>query len=319
MPDDVSRAFAALSSDSERGLLLSGSELRRQAARRRAAWRTRAAAAATAVLVVGAVGSGWALTSDSGSGGNTVLPPAGSGLGAGPAVRWTPQSSAPPSLPTSLPPASPSSSPPAAPSSRPPTTEPTVTEEPMPAEIPYQVTLRQEDTNATVTQFRPLGVPEFCPAATFPSQQQLGVSASIVSRYRKPDNPPPKGIPDDGVYNTVGVYRGDGAKDYLTDLRRAVEACSTSQVRGLDAQFGLMLPLGVGDESVLIERSYEEVDADGRPMNNGRWRNTYIAAVRIGDAVTVIDCRGYENAASEAATARTLGKALAKRLKAWRG
>jgi hypothetical protein len=188
----------------------------------------------------------------------------------------------------------------------------------MPYEVPYQVLLQADDANATVTEFRPLGVPEFCPASTFASQKQLGVSASRVSRYRKPDNPPPKGIPDDGVYNTVGVYRGDGAEDYLADLRRAAEVCGTSQVRGLDARFGLLAPLGVGDESVLIERSYEEVDAEGKPLDNGRWRNTYIAAVRIGDAVTLIDCRGYENAASEVSTARTLGQALAKRLKAWR-
>ena len=189
----------------------------------------------------------------------------------------------------------------------------------MPAEIPYQVTLRQEDANATVTYFKPLGVPEFCPAAKFPSQQQLGVSASIISRYRKPDNPPPKGIPDDAVYNTVGVYRGDGAQDYLDELRRGAQVCSDSRIRGLAATFSLLYPLDVGDDSVLIQRQYEEVDAEGKPLENGLYRNTFIAAVRINDAVTLIDCRGYENAASELGTARTLGVALAKRLKAWRG
>ncbi|MCY1138463.1 hypothetical protein OWR29_10685 [Actinoplanes sp. Pm04-4] len=320
MPDDVRQAFAALSSDSERGLLLTGPELRYQAARRRS---RRAGLAATAIVVLAAasIGTGWAVTRADGR--PAASPSTGSLAGPAPSVSHArslappPPSSVPPSVPPSAP-APPSEPPSPTPSSEPPPTSGPATAEPMPAEIPYQVTLRQEDANATVTYFEPLGVPEFCPAAKFPSQKQLGVSASIISRYRKPDNPPPKGIPDDAVYNTVGVYHGDGAEDYLTELRRAAEVCATSQVRGLDVRFGLLTPLGVGDESVLIERSYEEVDAEGKPLDNGRWRNTYIAAVRIGDAVTLIDCRGYENAASEVETARTLGQALAKRLKAWR-
>ncbi|MCO8271219.1 hypothetical protein M1L60_11505 [Actinoplanes sp. TRM 88003] len=318
MPDEVGEAFAALAADSERGLLLTGRELRYQAERRRS-HRTGLATTATAVLVAAALGTGWAVTS---AGGQPSAPPTtGTGLGglaAAPTVSTVPSyapSSAAPSAtaPSSAPP------PPTPPSTRPPTTAPVITEEPMPAEIPYQVTLRQEDANATVTYFKPLGVPEFCPAAKFPSQRELGVSASIISRYRKPDNPPPKGTPDDAVYNTVGVYSGDGAKDYMAELRQGAQVCSDSRIRGLDTTFSLLRPLDVGDESVLIQRQYEEVDAEGKPLENGLYRSTFIAAVRINDAVTLIDCRGYENAASEPATARTLGLALAKRLKAWRG
>ncbi|WP_250037923.1 hypothetical protein [Paractinoplanes maris] len=320
MPDDLQRAFAALSSDSERGLLLTGPELRYQAERRRSR-RAGLTATATAVLVAAALGAGWAVTNA--DGGQSASPPTGSGPGPAPVVSRTPSlappSSALPSDPPSTTPPSSAPPPPVTPSVRPPTSEPAVVAEAIPEKVPDQVLLAQTDANATVTEMpKPFGVPEFCAAATFASQKQLGVSASRVSRYRKPDTPP-ENIPDDGVYNTVGVYRGDGAEDYLTDLRRATDVCATSRVRGLDARFGLLAPLGVGDESVLIERSYEDVDAEGRPVKNGRWLNTYVAAVRIGDAVTLIDCRGYENLSSDVTTARTLGTALAKRLDAWRG
>src|SRR5689334_726055 len=87
---EIERAFAALASDTERGLLLSGPELRRQAARRNSR-RVAVTAGATAVLVAGATGVGWAVANAGGADGqNTGLPPAVSGTGTASAPATAP-------------------------------------------------------------------------------------------------------------------------------------------------------------------------------------------------------------------------------------
>ena len=75
--------------------------------------------------------------------------------------------------------------------------------------------------------FEPL---EFCSKAKFPSEGQVGVRASVRMFYRGPQSEPTS-VPDDTVYNTVTVYRGDGAEKYLDELRSAVEACPTGALK----------------------------------------------------------------------------------------
>ncbi|MCO8271218.1 hypothetical protein M1L60_11500 [Actinoplanes sp. TRM 88003] len=303
---NIEQAFAALSSDSERGLLLSGPELRRQAARRRS--RTVAVTSGTAaVLVVGAVGAGWAIADNNRS---TGLNTAG---GSAPVVTM---SSAPP-VPSSAPATTRPTTAPA--TTAPPSSAPVTSEAPaLPKSVPARALINKADANGDVTrQEDKIGPPEFCAKAKFPSQDQLGVSGSVMAAFRAPGTPA-ENIPDDTVYNTVGVYRGDGAQDYLADLRKATELCATGKVGDLDVQFDLLGSLGVGDESVLIHRAYELTDGEGNPMNNGSQMSTYIGAVRVGDAVTLIDARGYENLASNRAAIESLTKAATKRLEAWR-
>lgn len=304
MSNNVERAFAALSSDAERGLLLSGPELRRQSGRRRS--RTAVVtASATAVLAAGAVGAGFAL-----AGGNdqqTALPPASS---ASPAPSTPPTTTPSPSPSVTRPPRS---SPP--PSSPPPSSAPT-----LPKSIPARALLTKTDTG--VGDFQRLedtrDVPEFCSKAKFASRKLLGASASVFLLYRGPDTPA-ENIPDDTIYDTVTVFRGDGAQDYLGELRAAVESCPTGKVGDIPAQFDSLGSLGLGDESVLIERSYEARGDDGEPTGNGSRTATYIAAVRVNDAVTLVDARGYESISSDRSAVESLARTATKRLRDWRG
>jgi hypothetical protein len=312
MPNEIERGFAALSSDAERGLLLAGPELRRQAAKRHSR-RIAVTAGAAVVLVVGAVSAGWAVT-NTGDDQNTSLPPAVSGTGAA-STPAAPVSSAPSLAP-------PSTTAPASPTAtRPSTTAPTTKPPAIPGSVPARALLADSDTGVSdlarvEDEFVPL---EFCSKAKFASEGEVGVRATVRMFYRGPKSEPTS-VPDDTVYNTVTVYRGDGAEDYLGELRRAVEACPTGKVGTSEAQFDSLGSLGTGDESILIDRSYEARDGEGEPVNNGSRNHTYIAAIRVGDAVTLVDGRGYEGwGAARADFERQLAGRAAARLQDWRG
>ncbi|WP_127507417.1 hypothetical protein [Actinoplanes solisilvae] len=304
MPNEVERAFAALSSDADRGLLLSGPELRRQAGRR----RSRAAvvtAGATAALAAAAIGGGFALAG--GPDQRTVLPPA---VSASPAPATTAPPTPTPSV-TTKPPVS------SAPPSSPP---PSSTGPAIPKSIPGRALLTKDDVGNS--EFKRLDetreVPEFCAKAKFPSQKQVGAGASVFVVYRGPKTPA-ENVPDDTIYDTVTVYRGEGAQDYLAELRAAVDVCPTGKIGDLEARFESLGSLGLGDESLLIERSYEARGGDGEPTGDGERTATYIAAVRVNDAVTLVDSRGYENWGTERSAIESLARAATKRLQGWRG
>ncbi|MBU2668523.1 hypothetical protein KOI35_33925 [Actinoplanes bogorensis] len=301
--NEVDRAFAALSSDVERGLLLSGPELRRQAGKRHN--RGVALTASTAaVLAVGAIGAGWALAGDRGGDQTVSLPP--------------PPSSSSAPAPSSVPPTT-TAPPSSAPATTPPSSAPTTDAPSIPKSIPARALLTKAEsrTGELTPQDEPRGVPEFCGKAKFPSASQKGVSASVMLIYRGA-SAPEGSIPDDVVYNTVTVFRDEGATDYLSELRRAVQLCPTGKMGDLDAQFDSLGSLGLGDESVLIERSYAATDGQGEPMNNGSRTATYLAAVRVGDSVTLLDSRGYENLSSNRADVEKLAKVAAAHLADWR-
>ncbi|MGK5681942.1 hypothetical protein [Actinoplanes sp. URMC 104] len=312
MSNEVERGFAALSSDADRGLLLSGPELRRQAGRR-SGRRAGLAAAATAVLVVGAIGAGWALARD--DTGKTALAPAAS---VAPSEIAAP-STAPVSVPPTTVAPSTGSGPTGEPSSGP-TTKPTTSGPAVPKSVPARALLTAGDGISDFIRLdEPEKLREFCSKATFPSREQIGVEAGVRFFYRGPDSEPGS-IPDDTIFNTVSVFRGDGARDYLGELRRAVEKCPSGKAdNGLEYEFDVLGSLGVGDESVLIERSYQATDGAGEPMNNGAKTSVYVVAVRVNDAVTVVDSRGYENISSDRSSVEALARTAAKHLEQWRG
>ncbi|WP_250037924.1 hypothetical protein [Paractinoplanes maris] len=310
MPNEIERSFDALSADTERGLLLSGPELRHQAARRHSR-RVAVTVSAAAVLVVAAIGTGWAMAGD---GQPSVLPPAASGPGtpSGSAYLGGPVTSAPvpSSAPTTTPPTT-------TPSSTPPTSRPPA----IPKSIPARALL--SDADAGISDVAPVEDPfrqlEFCSKAKFPSEDKVGVRSTVRMFYRGPESEP-SSVPDDSVRNTVTVYRGDGAESYLAELRKAVQACPTGKTGDSEAEFDSLGSLGVGDESILIDRSYEARDDAGEPMNNGSRNHTYIAAIRVGDAVTLVDGQGYEGwGASRADFTKQLAGRAATRLGDWRG
>ncbi len=160
-------------------------------------------------------------------------------------------------------------------------------------------------------------MPAFCAKAKFPSEKQVGVSASELTVFRGPDTPA-ENVPDDTVYHTVTVFRSDGAQNYLSELRQAVQSCPTGKIGDLEAQFDSLGSLGLGDESILIDRSYASRGGDGEPMNNGSRTSLFLAVVRVGDSVTVLDSTGYENFGASRSQIEALARMATDRLKDWR-
>jgi hypothetical protein len=76
---------------------------------------------------------------------------------------------------------------------------------------------------------------------------------------------------------------------------------------------------GPGDESVLVERSRPATGDDGTPSGDGRKHYTYVIAVRIGDAVSVVENVGYESVSAEREVAEDFAATAAERLERWRG
>ncbi|GID29666.1 hypothetical protein [Paractinoplanes brasiliensis] len=300
MPNtELDNAFAALSSDAERGLLLTGPELRRQAGRRRQRGLA-LTAAATSVLVVGAIGAGWTLAGDNRQQQTTLRP----------ATGFSPS-------PTPSP--SPTSTPTTAAPSVAPSTPPTSKAPALPKSIPARALLSANDKGISDHQRLedPEPLPEFCARAKFPSRDKAGPRASARMFYRSPDSPPGS-VPSDTLVNTVTVYRGSGAEEFMSELIAAVRSCPTGKLGDLDAQYDSLGSLGLGDSSLLIDRSYAATGDDGEPLENGARQHTYVAAVRVGDAITLIDTRGWESGSSDRAWAESLTKTAARRLADWR-
>ena len=74
---------------------------------------------------------------------------------------------------------------------------------------------------------------------------------------------------------------------------------------------------GAGDESLVIEESTAGYDDAGEPTGDTRY--AYIAAVRVGDTVALIQLDGWESASAERADAVTFARAAARRVADWRG
>jgi hypothetical protein len=293
MPNDVNRLFAALAEDAGRARLPEAAAIRRHADRR-ALTRSLAGAAAVAVLVAGAaVGTRMVLAD-----GSPVTPPAHT-------TSPLPSSPAPSSPP-------PSSSPPSSP---PPSTS-TSTTPTIPKSIPARVMLNADDANTARFErlARPHPFTEFCIGTDYPSTAEAGVRASVDLLYRQPGEGA-EFTPSGEVFHTVTVYRRDGAQEFIDELRENVRLCPQSnrwknRVVSWD---------GPGDESVLVERSRPATGDDGTPEGDGSKHYNYVIAVRIGDAVSVVENVGYEAVPAERAVAEDFAATAAERLERWRG
>jgi hypothetical protein len=283
MATELDRMFAALARDAGQAQLPPAAAVRRRADRRRAI-RSVAGLAAVAVLVSGvAVGARLVLADPS-------RPPAPPVSSSSPAPARTPQL-AEPSLP---PPDQPPTSPPSSAGGLVPG---------MPTSVPARALLTAGDANTAEFERlnRPVGPTLFCPGTDYPSSAQAGVRATVRLLYRGPgegEEHTPRGT----VTDTVTVYRGDGARQFMAELRDNVRQCPQNdpwenRVRSFD---------GPGDDAVLVERSWSR-------------SSRYEIAVRIGDAVALVKSEGYEMVAADRAESEDFARTAAERLADWRG
>ncbi|MEU8818536.1 hypothetical protein [Actinoplanes sp. NPDC048796] len=310
MSNELENAFAALAADAGRGRLLPAAEVRRQSDRR-AVRRGVLTVTAAAVLIAGAFGTGWALGGDD-RGQAPIAPIPIVTPSRSPSVTVSP-----PAKPVSTPPSAPPSTPPA---TSPSTTAPTSKPPTVPKSIPARAMLNKADGNtggfARLTEI--WDPTKLCGDASYPSSQDAAVRASVRVIYKRPELGV-EYVPDDVVYNTVTVYRGNGAEDFLDELRDAVRECPTGGEGEPPPKYRSLGSPGLGDESVMIERSAVGRLGTGEPDPKAERQITYIVAVRVGDAVTLLDTTGYENAGSIRSSVDSLAATAADRLTDWRG
>ncbi|MET8154216.1 hypothetical protein ACIBSW_08845 [Actinoplanes sp. NPDC049668] len=291
MPNDLENAFAALSDDARHARLAPAAAVRR-AADRRAVTRALGAVAAAAVLVAGVtVGARLVLADDA----HPPLPPAQSTTPtAAPSASSTPSTSATPSSTEAGTPS-------------------------IPASIPARAFLGRSDAN--VASLRrldpPEGPPEFCAAARYPSDARAGVRGTVSILYRA-NGDDAEHTPSGEVHDTVTVYSGDGAEDFMDEFRAAVRACPRGEREHLTFTYRSLGSLGVGDESVLVQGSTPARGDDGELSGDGSTYRVYVAAVRIGDSVALVENRGYESISAERTVAEGFARRAAERLAAWR-
>jgi hypothetical protein len=305
MSNDVERMFASLAEDAGRARLAPAADVRRRADRRLAV-QSVAGVAAVAVLVTGVtVGARTVLADPDRS---PVVPV--ESVAPGPSAPAPGPSAITPPAKTS--PSSPSSRPP---SSRPPSSAPAPS---IPDSIPARAFVQKADWDGDVVDGPTRTaheIPQLC-GTKLPSDDLIGVRATAVLSFRAP-GVPDEYTPNGTVHDTVTVYRGAGARDFLRDLRDAVRTCPVDTVEGREYRYRSRGPVGQGDESLLIEESTAGYGDDGEP--SGTTRYAYLAAVRTGDTVAFVEVDGWESASAERDDAVTFARAAGRRAGDWRG
>jgi hypothetical protein len=312
MPNDLERAFAALSDDTDRQARLTPATDLRKRGDRQTLTRSVTAVAAAVVLVAGALlGSRLALTDNA----LPPLPPAES-------IAAT-TAAPPPSVSTSDP------SPPPASGSTTGAVDPGSTTPTIPASIPARAFLVRSEVNAgSLKRLKtPVAPPELCTdAEDFGSEKRIGVRGTVeiqvaagdipADLYEDGKDPETDYFPAATITETVTVYRGDGAGDFLDEFRAAVKACPRGWRGNSDVTYRSRGSLGLGDESLLVDASNKANSDGGLPDDpTVHW---YLGAVRIGDAVVLVRMAGYQAETVERAKAEDVVGKAADRLTGWR-
>jgi hypothetical protein len=305
MPNDLESAFAALSDDAARARLAPAASLRRRSDRR-VVTRSLAGVAAAAVLVAGVtVGARLVLADE-------ALPPL-------PPAQSTAPTVAPSPAPSLSPSATPSSPPPSSPSSPPPSSPPETEEPSIPKSIPARAFLTRSDANVAqlYRSDSAHGSPDLCSAASYPSDSKDGVRGTSNIVYRNPGDGEDY-TPVGQVADTVVVYRGDGAEEFMDELRAAVRNCPEGKRDNLTYKYRSLGSVGAGDESVLIQGSTPARGDNGELESDGSTYKIYFAAVRVGDSVALVENTGYESISAERPVAESFARKAAQRLENWR-
>jgi len=303
MPNEIENAFAALSDDAGHARLASAATLRKRADRQTLT-RSLTGAAMVVVLVAGVfVGSRFVLADDA----LPPLPPAESTspTTAPPSALPSPSATVKPSTPTAG-----SDTP-----SQPPklkTTAPVI-----PGSIPNRAFLTSSDTNGGNRQR--LGTPsrplKLCEGAEdFASENLVGVRATVELLYEDSE-PGTTRTPLAVVSDTVTIYRGDGAQDFMDEYREMVRDCPKGENGATYSSLG---SLGLGDESVLVQGWTPARGDDGELTNNGKRNYTYYGVVRIGDSIVDVGNSGYESQSVDRRNAEALIRAAVRHVESWR-
>ncbi|MGC4869420.1 hypothetical protein ACLQ3B_28720 [Micromonospora sp. DT53] len=134
-------------------------------------------------------------------------------------------------------------------------------------------------------------LPKLCANEFGTGGRQVTASAAMTVTYQTA-GAPSSNVPQGMIHQTIFTFDGDGASGYLSRLRAAVQACpSYDQSGGRVTVKSKALP-GVGDEAVLLTRTWPETSLNGE--RTGDTASSQIAVARVDSAVTVFNDQGWE-------------------------
>ena len=196
-------------------------------------------------------------------------------------------------------------------------TAPSVRTPPTPATrptIPVRVFIGADGSDEESLEDVPKGemLPSLC-GVKYASDTSIEVRRKGRSYYTDPDIANRlAGLID----QTVTVYRADAARSFLDQLRTAVGRCPQQRVAGDTHRYRLLDPPTVGDEALLVQITYPVRYDPG--STDTRDATKFVSAVRVGDAVTLVYLKGWENSSVDKAEILDLTRQAAQRLEQWR-
>ncbi|SIM80607.1 hypothetical protein [Micromonospora cremea] len=144
--------------------------------------------------------------------------------------------------------------------------------------------------------------------------RQVTASASMTVTYKTPGEPD-SNVPQGMIHQTIFTFDGDGASDYMRRLRGAVQACPSYKEAGnpVDVE-GRAVP-GVGDEALLVTRTWAETSLIGE--RTGGTASSQTAVARVDGAVTVLNDQGWEGTSGNPAILDRVVRDSVRTLDVW--
>ncbi|MEU7585312.1 hypothetical protein AB0A95_03305 [Micromonospora sp. NPDC049230] len=196
---------------------------------------------------------------------------------------------------------------PASPSASGPTTIPTSAFFELPTELRKSPrrTLSVEDA-----------LPKLCANEFGTGGRQVTASAAMTVMYQSA-GATAADVAQGTIHQTIFTFEGDGATAYMTRLRTALEACPTYQQFGNRATAKSKAVPGVGDEALLLTRTWPETSLNGE--HTGREATSQIAVARVDTVVTVFDDQGWEGTSGNPAVLDRALREGVRTIDAWQG
>ncbi|GGO25110.1 hypothetical protein [Micromonospora parathelypteridis] len=157
-------------------------------------------------------------------------------------------------------------------------------------------------------------LPKLCANEFGTGGRQVTASAAMTVTYKKAgdsDGNTPQGM----IHQTIFTFDGDGASAYMGRLRTAVQACPSYDHSGSPGTVKSQALPGVGDEALLLTRTWLETSLNGERTGNNA--TSQIAVARVDNAVTVFDDQGWEGTSGNAAILDRVVRDGVKTLDAW--
>ncbi|MEU4476039.1 hypothetical protein [Micromonospora sp. NPDC023888] len=157
-------------------------------------------------------------------------------------------------------------------------------------------------------------LPKLCGDEFGTGGRQVTASAAMTVTYKEADDNP-SNTPQGMVHQTIFTFGGTGAADYMARLRTSLEACPSYQQSGNRATVKTEALPGVGDEALLLTRTWPNTNVNGE--HTGGNGSSQIAVARVDTAVTVFNDQGWEGSSGNPAILDRVVRDGVRAIDAW--